>query len=392
MIKLSTRGNLQYPILLFISSFIRDAETDILSKYLSFNINLIYVPLMSLGEIIFGLIIYLYQSKYLKHKNKFDNKKTYKYMSQIELIIKDRVIETKDSTYKKVILIIIMSYFDYIQFLLSNELIPKFFTSSYSLESRLSGILIILEAFFYRFVLKLPIFKHQVFSLSIIAFCLIIIIILEFIFQDFNIFLSLGEFVFLIITILGIQFFNSHLDLIEKYLFEYDYINPFKALMFEGILCLFYSAIYLIYKNPLPELIEYYNNNSNFFVLILLFVAYIILSGIKNSYRVITNKIFSPMATTLAIYFLNPIYIIICLILKDDFISDGKRNYIYFSINFILAIIISFSACIYNEFIILFFFGLQYETYAQISNRAEIQTLSIELSRTSELSDDSIYN
>ena len=156
----------------------------------------------------------------------------------------------------------------------------------------------------------------------------------------------------------------------------YEDINPFKALLFEGILCLLYSAIYIIYKKPMPEIIKYNNNNSDkVFVLIILIVIYIILSGIKNSYRVITNKIFSPMATTLAIYFLNPIYIIICLVLKNDFISGGKTNYLYFSINFILAVIISFSACIYNEFVILFFFGLQHETYKQISHRAKTNVI-----------------
>ena len=373
MIKLSTRGNLQYPILLLISSFVRDVETEILSTYLSFNINLIYVPLMSIGEIIFGLIIYLYQNKYLKQKYKFP--KSYS-SSSIELIVNKKGIKIYDSGFKIFILIVIMSYYDFIQFLLSNELMPKFFASSYSLESRLTGILIIIEALFYRFVLNLRILKHQIFSLLIICFCLIIMITLEFIFQDFNIYLSIGKFVSLIIIILSIQFFNSHLDLIEKYLFDYDYINPFKALLFEGILCLLYSAIYIIYKKPMPEIIKYNNNNSDkVFVLIILIVIYIILSGIKNSYRVITNKIFSPMATTLAIYFLNPIYIIICLVLKNDFISGGKTNYLYFSINFILAVIISFSACIYNEFVILFFFGLQHETYKQISHRAKTNVI-----------------
>ena len=379
MIKLSTRGNLQYPILLLISSFVRDVETELISTYLSFNINLIYVPLMSIGEIIFGLIIYLYQKKYLKHNLKYDHKKSYG-TNIIKLIIKNKRIKTQDNGFKIFILIVIMSYYDFIQFLLSNELMPKFFASSYSLESRLNGILIISEAFFYRFVLKLTILKHQIFSLSIISCCLIIMIILKFIFQDYNIYLSIGKFVSLIIIVVSIKIFNSHLDLIEKYLFDYDYINPFQALLFEGILCLLYSAIYIIYKKPMPEIKEYYNNNSDkAFVLLFLFVIYIILSGIKNSYRVITNKIFSPMATTLAIYFLNPIYIIICLVLKNDFISGGKTNYLYFSINFILAVIISFSACIYNEFVILFFFGLQHETYKQISHRAKRITPSVEL-------------
>ena len=87
-------------------------------------------------------------------------------------------------------------------------------------------------------------------------------------------------------------------------------------------------------------------------------------------FRVTTNKIYSPMAATLSQYFLNPIYITINFILGNDFNSIGKRNYVYFIINFLLSFIISFCGCVYNEFLILFFYGLQYETHDQISSRA----------------------
>jgi hypothetical protein len=76
------------------------------------------------------------------------------------------------------------------------------------------------------------------------------------------------------------------------------------------------------------------------------------------------------MAATVSEYILNPIYIICSLFLNDDFISNRKTNYFYFAINLFLSAIISFSACIYNEFVILFFCRLQHETYQQISYRA----------------------
>ena len=69
-------------------------------------------------------------------------------------------------------------------------------------------------------------------------------------------------------------------------------------------------------------------------------------------------------------YILNPFYLISSLKLNNDFISKGKTNYYYFSINLILSIIISFSAFVYNEFVILYFCKLHHETYQQISFRA----------------------
>ena len=57
-------------------------------------------------------------------------------------------------------------------------------------------------------------------------------------------------------------------------------------------------------------------------------------------------------------------------IIENDFISDGERDYFYFIINIIIAVIISFFGFVFNEFIVLSFCGLDYETHFSISNRA----------------------
>jgi len=63
-----------------------------------------------------------------------------------------------------------------------------------------------------------------------------------------------------------------------------------------------------------------------------------------------------------------------------DYLSNGKSNYAYFILNLILSIIISFFGCVYNEFLILFCFGLERDTYNQISQRSfteqELNTLN----------------
>jgi len=38
-----------------------------------------------------------------------------------------------------------------------------------------------------------------------------------------------------------------------------------------------------------------------------------LISGAKNLFRVVTNRIYSPMAKTLSDYFLNPVYLIIIM-------------------------------------------------------------------------------
>ena len=150
--------------------------------------------------------------------------------------------------------------------------------------------------------------------------------------------------------------------------------------MLEGLFGLVYSTVYFIYKNPFPEMLNYYKNSAdNKGVLIFMLVLYSLLCGGQNTFRVVTNKIYSPMAATLSQYFLNPLYIIINFLLGYDFISNGKRNYIYFILNVLLSIIISFSGCVYNEFLIIFFWRLHTETHNEIAERACSQETIFEM-------------
>ena len=369
MIKFALRPNLRYPIQLIIWSFIRTIERELIGQFYSYKINLVYLPLMFFGEFLFGGIIYLY-IEYTSKKTK-ENENAISFMSIRLIDNSNKILKRRDKYYKIILLILFNVFFDFVEFVLSIEVLPKFINSSSSMENRLAGILIILQALFYRYILSLPILRHQFFSLIIITISLVLTIITEFIFQDINIFLTYINFLFLFCVIFLIQLFNSLLDVVDKYLFEYDYINPFQCLMLEGLFGLIYSLIYFLYKNPFPDIINYYKNKSeNYGLLIFLLILYSFLCGGQNMFRVTTNKIYSPMAATLSQYFLNPIYITINFILGNDFNSNGKRNYVYFIINFLLSFIISFCGCVYNEFLILFFYGLQYETHDQISSRA----------------------
>ena len=378
MIKFTTRPNMKYLVNLIIWSYVRDIILDVTTYLFHFSVTIIYLILSFLGEFIFGGITYLYQKRYKKRKNLTKNDT----FLAIHLIINDK-LKRSDSKWKIYFLIFLAGFSDFVDSILSIGLAPGLDRCSNSLENRMRGILIIFDALFYLFVLRLQIFKHQFFSIYVISICLIITIIIEFIFQDINIFLSYGKFVLLIFLIIIQILFNSLTDSIEKYLFEYNYVNPFKVLMIEGLVGLVFGFVYCFCYNPIPELKKFYeydHNNKKIFPYIILFsVLFLILCGVQNIFRVVTNKVYSPMALALAQYFLNPIYIIFTLIVEKDFESKRGNTYLFFSLNLILTIIISLCGCVYNEFIILFFCGLQHETYKEISFRAALPDSENEL-------------
>ena len=79
------------------------------------------------------------------------------------------------------------------------------------------------------------------------------------------------------------------------------------------------------------------------------------------------------MTTTFLDYILNPFNIIYYFVTGSDFVANGKRKYIYFIFNLILALITSICGGVYNEFLILFCCGLERETHNQIVIRSDIE-------------------
>ena len=162
------------------------------------------------------------------------------------------------------------------------------------------------------------------------------------------------------------------LNPIEKYVVEYNNLNYFQVLAIEGIFGSIITGIYLFVDNSYQiQLKEIYNNQSwgMFTLFIFLLIIYIVLCGLKNVYKVITNKMFSPMTVSLTDYFLNPIYLIENQI-EGAFISGGKQNVVYFLISFIFSIITDLFGCVFNEIIILLFCNLEIDTYNQVSYRS----------------------
>ena len=107
----------------------------------------------------------------------------------------------------------------------------------------------------------------------------------------------------------------------------------------------------------------------SFISFIVLIILYIIISGLRNAYRVTTNKYYSPMSRALFESTLDPL-----LFLYNTFNNKRKDEYsngfwIYFSIVVFCLFIISFFSLVYNDFIILYCCGLEYNTHKEINKR-----------------------
>ena len=220
-------------------------------------------------------------------------------------------------------------------------------------------------------MLKIPIYKHQKCSLIVLGFCLISFLIIEISFLYIN--ENVLIFFLCILSRLVSQIFFCYVDIIEKYLFEYDYVNPYQMLMLEGIFGTILTIIFFIIYNPFKGIYESYSDSNEKirFVLVLIFynILFFVLSGIKNIYRVMTNKVYNPTTKNLADVVFDPILLIIYYYYKTDYEDKDKRGLI-FALNLIISIIMVFSCCVYNEFFVLFCCDLEHNTHRQISSRS----------------------
>jgi hypothetical protein len=370
MIKFGRRHNLIYAMMFVIFNFLRKIDFIIMKNYIDFQGSLLLTSVMFIADFISGLIIYIYNLKYLREK------KTSKFMG-IELITAPSNIIAPDSNIKMILLLFMASYVDFTEYVLSSYYIPKSYTDvSKSLEWRLKSIIICTSAFFSYFFLKFEIFKHQIITIIITLISLISVIITEII-----VYTKEGEYeskyiLKVLFLMLVDHIFNSSLDVIEKYLLEYDYMNPYQMLMFEGIFGIILSLLFSILHDPFNEFRDISNEStSKFNWLIVCIIFYFLLSGGRNVYRVATNKLYSPTHKALLDYILVPILIIYYYIGDDDFTikkeEEDKSIFYYFFINLIISFIVVICGLIYNELIIIFFCGLEYDTHYEVSKRAK---------------------
>ena len=203
--------------------------------------------------------------------------------------------------------------------------------------------------------------------------CLSIIISLEFIYRRKDIYL--GKFILSHLLVFCHFILKSFTDVIERYLYDYDFLNPLLILMMEGIFGFITALFYSLYKNPFKEIISIYNYKPvwQFIILILLLILYFVFSAGLNIYKILCNVLYSPVTKSLSSYFLNAAFIIYYYISEKYLKTAEETNFLVFLINLILSILIDFLALIYNEIIILDFCGLADGTHMGIAYRATSQ-------------------
>jgi hypothetical protein len=137
MIRISIRKNLIYLLLLFISYTLRRIVIIILDILGLDNSSLLFSFLMVLGEIIGGIIIYLYRRNF--------NKKTQIEQSKfmIELIQNDIELKRADENRKIYFLLFLASFFDLEEYLIVNNFIPEIAKLSPTTTLRLCSIMTI---------------------------------------------------------------------------------------------------------------------------------------------------------------------------------------------------------------------------------------------------------
>lgn len=364
MIKIGIRNNLFFPFMSIIFTYARKIETILMGKIIGFNGSLLLTLIMFLSEIISGIIFFLYEKKY------FTLPKKRKTVMSLEIKLKENSDEIKpnDTQLTIYLYIFVIAYIDFFEFMVDTLYIPKYKNISDSLFIRLKTILTLCSGIISLFLLKFSIYKHQKFSLLMIFFCLISVIIVEYIFMESN-----TNFFFVLFLIFMNYFFDSFFDVIEKYLLDFDFINRFKLIFLEGIFGFILTSFYSFVENPFKEIKAVYEEKKyKFYLLINFLVIYFLLCAGRNIYRVMTNKMYFPITRSLTDSILDPLLLIYYYLFENDFYikSKNEQNIIFFLINLFLSLTFVFFGCVYNEVLVLQCCELDYDTYYQVSRRA----------------------
>ena len=390
MLKFGFRKNNFYPLMLLLFIFLRICVDKILKVHpYKKNIDFVISFLIFFSQSLIGGIIFLYYySKKNKTKNNEQPRKISLTFTQITKVgnlsfSKNKPLDLNNNEYnkynkfKKIVLIIFASFFNFIGSTIRSSDVINFGrkeeNNSY-LEIRIRSIQIIISSLLCYFTLRLGTYKHQKLSLIVITIVLIFIITLELVYAS-NVVNKIISMLICIMSCLS----RAFMDVTEKYLFDYDYINILTMLIYEGLIGIFFFIIFFISnktyqnqgRNILKDMSEFDWSLASF---ILLIILYTIISGFRNAYRVTTNKYYSPMSRALFESTLDPflfLYNFLSLI-RDDI---NYEIWIYFSLVLFGLFVIAFFSLIYNDFIILNCCGLAYNTYSGINSRLDSDSI-----------------
>ena len=278
--------------------------------------------------------------------------------------------EINDSRFKKISLIIFASFFNFVGSIIRSDDAINFGEkeeNNSQLEIRIRSIQIIISSLLCHFTIRLKIYKHQKLSLIVISFFLLFLISME-LYISSSIKNKILSMLICVMSCLS----RALMDVTEKYLFDYDYINIFSMLVYEGLIGIICFIVFFFNnknyqnegKNILKDMSKF---NWSLISFILLSLLYTIISGFKNAYRVKTNKYYSPMSRALFESTLDPFLFLYNFLTQNN--KENKGIWIYFSLVVFSLSVIAFFSLVYNDFIILYCCGLEYNTYTEINKR-----------------------
>ena len=376
MLKFGFRNNNFYPLMLLLFIFLRIFVEKILKAHpYKEDIDFILSFLIFFSQSLIGAIIYLYYNCNKKEPTQ-EPIITGKRISKIGTVtlIMNKSYEINDSKFKKISLIIFASFFNFVGSIIRSDDAINFGEkeeNNSQLEIRIRSIQIIISSLLCYFTLRLNIYKHQKLSLIIISLFLVFLIIIELIIAS-NKKNKILSMLIVIISCLS----RAFLDVTEKYLFDYNYINILSMLIYEGLIGIFLFIIFFIvnksYQNQGKNiLIDMSHFNWQLITFILLIILYTVISGFRNAYRVTTNKYYSPMSRALFESTLDP-FLFLYNFLTFYSYDEGSKKWIYFSTVLFCLLVIAFFSLVYNDFIIFYCYGLEYNTYSEINRRINL--------------------
>ena len=371
MIKFGFRKNNFYPLMLLLFIFLRIIVDQLIKSYHPYkkNVDFLFPFLIMISQSLIGFIIYKHYSK----NKDLEGKKPSNIQNTTK--IPSNICKINDSKRKVVILIIFTSFFNSLGCIIRSDDVVNFGKKEENnslLEIRIRSIQILISSLICYFTIRLNIYRHQKVSLIIISIFLFLILVVELIIS-----ITIGSKILAILICSMSCLSRSFLDVTEKYLFDYNYINIFKMLIYEGLIGIVIYILYFISnksyqihaKNLLNDMSEF---DWSFVYFIFLIIIYLIISGLRNSYRVKTNKYYSPMSRALFESTLDPILFLYYTLKYNE--KDQYYGYwLYFGFILFCLTIIAFFSLIYNDLIILFCCGLEYDTYIGITYRLSSQ-------------------
>ena len=364
-IKFSFRKSLVYLSIYKIIYYIRSIEITLTNQFLSFNSPILQTFLMAIGEIVGGISVYFFiHNAFKKHK------KTKYFGIQI---IKNKFKRRHDRWPKIILLIFFATFFDFEEFYILNSVLSKIKNISPSISHRFSMIKTIVASLSCTYCLGFKIGRHQKFILIALSIAFVINFLMEFVYS-----IECDKFFGAFFLNILYLIFITLLDIVERYLGDVDFSNPYGVLAAEGCILLGITSFYAIGKDPFGQMKKLYEEYeaSKFLLLIFLLVLYIILSACLNAYKIHCNVFLSPVARTLTDYLFNPIYLIYSYYVENDFIYKGEHNISFLLLNELMSIIFIFLGFVYNEYIILICCGLEHDTRYGIYKRSTLLDVS----------------